>query len=86
MGSGVGQSPSAVVSSHAVLLGLLTLLALALADPQVALPTEPYSYDFPEDVAPALSLSFSHVLGATNPTQKKKSECFEVGVAGDGPG
>ncbi|KAM4816767.1 complement C2 [Urocitellus parryii] len=33
---------------------------------------QPYSYDFPEDVAPALSISLSHVLGATNPTQKKK--------------
>uniref|UniRef100_A0A8C9P7Q5 Complement C2 n=1 Tax=Spermophilus dauricus TaxID=99837 RepID=A0A8C9P7Q5_SPEDA len=30
---------------------------------------QPYSYDFPEDVAPALSISLSHVLGATNPTQ-----------------
>uniref|UniRef100_A0A452U9M1 Complement C2 n=1 Tax=Ursus maritimus TaxID=29073 RepID=A0A452U9M1_URSMA len=32
---------------------------------------QPYSYDFPEDVAPALGTSFSHLLGATNPTQKK---------------
>lgn len=72
MGSGVGRSPSAAVSSHAALLKLLTSLALALADPQVVLPTESYSYDFPEDVAPALSTSLSHVLGATNPTQKKK--------------
>ncbi|KAM6182378.1 complement C2 [Erethizon dorsatum] len=31
----------------------------------------PYSYDFPEDVASALGTSLSHVLGATNPTQKK---------------
>ncbi|XP_013012075.2 complement C2 isoform X1 [Cavia porcellus] len=31
----------------------------------------PYSYDFPEDVAPALGTSLSHLLGATNPTQKK---------------
>ncbi|MBZ3889200.1 Complement C2 [Sciurus carolinensis] len=33
---------------------------------------QPYSYDFPEDVAPALSTSLSHVLGAANPTQQKK--------------
>uniref|UniRef100_A0A2I2ZPY6 Complement C2 n=1 Tax=Gorilla gorilla gorilla TaxID=9595 RepID=A0A2I2ZPY6_GORGO len=33
---------------------------------------QPYSYDFPEDVAPALGTSFSHMLGATNPTQKTK--------------
>ncbi|XP_023368695.1 complement C2 isoform X2 [Otolemur garnettii] len=33
---------------------------------------QPYSYDFPEDVAPALGTSFSHLLGATNPTQQKK--------------
>nr|KAF6504389.1 complement factor B [Rousettus aegyptiacus] len=33
---------------------------------------QPYSYDFPEDVAPALGTSLSHLLGATNPTQKKK--------------
>uniref|UniRef100_A0A2K6SNC2 Complement C2 n=1 Tax=Saimiri boliviensis boliviensis TaxID=39432 RepID=A0A2K6SNC2_SAIBB len=33
---------------------------------------QPYSYDFPEDVAPALGTSFSHLLGATNPTQKTK--------------
>ncbi|XP_004695204.1 PREDICTED: complement C2 [Condylura cristata] len=32
---------------------------------------QPYSYDFPEDVAPALGTSFSHLLGVTNPTQKK---------------
>ncbi|XP_075411521.1 complement C2 [Tenrec ecaudatus] len=32
---------------------------------------QPYSYDFPEDVAPALGSSFSHILGATNPTQQK---------------
>ncbi|XP_004621353.2 complement C2 [Sorex araneus] len=32
---------------------------------------QPYSYDFPEDVAPALGTSFSHLLGATNPTQRK---------------
>ncbi|XP_006875639.1 PREDICTED: complement C2 isoform X2 [Chrysochloris asiatica] len=32
---------------------------------------QPYSYDFPEDVAPALGSSLSHLLGATNPTQKK---------------
>lgn len=31
---------------------------------------QPYSYDFPEDVAPALGTSLSHMLGATNPTQK----------------
>uniref|UniRef100_A0A8C5XQI3 Complement C2 n=1 Tax=Microcebus murinus TaxID=30608 RepID=A0A8C5XQI3_MICMU len=33
---------------------------------------QPYSYDFPEDVAPALGTSLSHVLGATNPTQQRK--------------
>ncbi|XP_023604238.1 LOW QUALITY PROTEIN: complement C2 [Myotis lucifugus] len=33
---------------------------------------QPYSYDFPEDVAPALGTSLSHLLGSTNPTQKKK--------------
>ncbi|XP_049745137.1 complement C2 [Elephas maximus indicus] len=32
---------------------------------------QPYSYDFPEDVAPALGSSLSHTLGVTNPTQKK---------------
>ncbi|KAI5757078.1 C2 [Gulo gulo luscus] len=32
---------------------------------------QPYSYDFPEDVGPAMGASFSHLLGATNPTQKK---------------
>ncbi|XP_012509132.1 PREDICTED: complement C2 isoform X1 [Propithecus coquereli] len=32
---------------------------------------QPYSYDFPEDVAPALGTSLSHLLGATNPTQQK---------------
>uniref|UniRef100_A0A2K6A4Y8 Complement C2 n=1 Tax=Mandrillus leucophaeus TaxID=9568 RepID=A0A2K6A4Y8_MANLE len=35
---------------------------------------QPYSYDFPEDVAPALGTSFSHMLGATNPTQRTKGE------------
>lgn len=30
-----------------------------------------YSYDFPEDVAPLLGTSFSHLIGVTNPTQKK---------------
>ncbi|XP_003789090.1 complement C2 isoform X1 [Otolemur garnettii] len=35
---------------------------------------QPYSYDFPEDVAPALGTSFSHLLGATNPTQQKKED------------
>ncbi|XP_073938611.1 complement C2 isoform X2 [Castor canadensis] len=33
---------------------------------------QPYSYDFPEDVAPALGTSLSHLLGATNPTQQRK--------------
>ncbi|XP_066118215.1 complement C2 [Saccopteryx bilineata] len=33
---------------------------------------QPYSYDFPEDVAPALGTSLAHVVGSTNPTQKKK--------------
>ncbi|KAF6112942.1 hypothetical protein HJG60_001807 [Phyllostomus discolor] len=33
---------------------------------------QPYSYDFPEDVAPVLGTSLSHLLGSTNPTQKKK--------------
>ncbi|XP_029413748.1 complement C2 isoform X2 [Nannospalax galili] len=32
---------------------------------------QPYSYDFPEDVAPALGTSFSNLVGATNPTQKR---------------
>lgn len=32
---------------------------------------QPYSYDFPEDVASALGTSFTHLLGATNPTQKR---------------
>lgn len=31
---------------------------------------QPYSYDFPEDVAPALGTSLSHLLGATNPMQQ----------------
>uniref|UniRef100_A0A8D1AU57 Complement C2 n=1 Tax=Sus scrofa TaxID=9823 RepID=A0A8D1AU57_PIG len=35
---------------------------------------QPYSYDFPEDVTPALGTSFSHLLGATNPTQTKKTD------------
>lgn len=39
----------------------------------MVLPTEPYSYDFPEDVTPALGTSFSHLLGATNLTQTKKT-------------
>lgn len=30
-----------------------------------------YSYDFPEDVASALGTSFTNLLGATNPTQKR---------------
>ncbi|XP_040106266.1 complement C2 isoform X1 [Oryx dammah] len=33
---------------------------------------QPYSYDFPEDVAPALGTSFSHLLATTNPIQQKK--------------
>ncbi|KAM6185680.1 complement C2 isoform 3-T3 [Rhynchocyon petersi] len=33
-----------------------------------------YSYDFPEDVAPALGSSLSHMLGSTNPTQKKNRD------------
>ncbi|XP_036104631.1 complement C2 [Molossus molossus] len=33
---------------------------------------QPYSYDFPEDVSPALGTSLSHLLGSTNPTQKRK--------------
>ncbi|XP_058162513.1 LOW QUALITY PROTEIN: complement factor B [Dasypus novemcinctus] len=33
---------------------------------------QPYSYDFPEDVAPALGASLSHLLVATNPNQQKK--------------
>ncbi|XP_027244611.1 complement C2 isoform X2 [Cricetulus griseus] len=32
---------------------------------------QPYSYDFPEDVASALGISFTSLLGATNPTQKR---------------
>ncbi|CAN0390670.1 unnamed protein product [Rangifer tarandus platyrhynchus] len=32
---------------------------------------QPYSYDFPEDVAPALGTSFSHLLATTNPIQQK---------------
>ncbi|XP_025123411.2 complement C2 isoform X4 [Bubalus bubalis] len=35
---------------------------------------QPYSYDFPEDVAPALGTSFSHLLATTNPIQQKKKE------------
>ena len=50
----------------------------------MALPTEPYSYDFPEDVAPALGTSLSHLLGTTNPTQKKKGECLKWGWQGAG--
>uniref|UniRef100_A0A8C2S819 Complement C2 n=1 Tax=Capra hircus TaxID=9925 RepID=A0A8C2S819_CAPHI len=34
---------------------------------------QPYSYDFPEDVAPALGTSFSHLLATTNPIQQKKN-------------
>lgn len=37
-------------------------------------PTEPYSYDFPEDVVSALGTSFTNLLGATNPIQKRKGE------------
>ncbi|XP_051009502.1 complement C2 [Acomys russatus] len=33
---------------------------------------QPYSYDFPEDVVSALGISFTNLLGATNPTQKRK--------------
>ncbi|XP_028743849.1 complement C2 [Peromyscus leucopus] len=32
---------------------------------------QPYSYDFPEDVASALGTSFTNLLGATNPVQKR---------------
>lgn len=32
---------------------------------------QPYSYDFPEDVASVLGTSFTHLLGATNPIQKR---------------
>ncbi|XP_034379879.1 complement factor B isoform X2 [Arvicanthis niloticus] len=32
---------------------------------------QPYSYDFPEDVASALGTSFTNLLGATNPIQKR---------------
>lgn len=32
---------------------------------------QPYSYDFPEDVASALGTSFTHLLGATNPIRKR---------------
>lgn len=46
--------------------------ALVLAD--CHFPTEPYSYDFPEDVASALGTSFTHLLGATNPIQKRTGE------------
>ncbi|XP_040844329.1 complement C2 isoform X1 [Ochotona curzoniae] len=35
---------------------------------------QPYSYDFPEDVASALGTSLTNVFGATNPTQMKKKE------------
>uniref|UniRef100_A0A8C6FP35 Complement C2 n=1 Tax=Moschus moschiferus TaxID=68415 RepID=A0A8C6FP35_MOSMO len=35
---------------------------------------QPYSYDFPEDVAPALGTSFSHLLATTNPIQQQKKE------------
>lgn len=86
MGSGVEQSPSAAVSScpdppetpgHSPFPTRLWLTP-------VALPTEPYSYDFPEDVAPALGASLSHLLGATNPTQKKKGEHLKRGQQGAG--
>lgn len=86
MGSGVERNPSAAVSScpdppetpgHSLSLTRPWLTPLAL-------PTEPYSYDFPEDVAPALGTSLSHLLGATNPTQKKKGEHLERGQQGTG--
>lgn len=32
---------------------------------------QPYSFDFPEDVAPALGTSLTHLLGTTNPTHQK---------------
>ncbi|XP_059100045.1 complement factor B isoform X1 [Peromyscus eremicus] len=32
---------------------------------------QPYSYDFPEDVASALGTSFTNLLGTTNPIQKR---------------
>uniref|UniRef100_A0A8C6DUD6 Complement C2 n=1 Tax=Moschus moschiferus TaxID=68415 RepID=A0A8C6DUD6_MOSMO len=35
---------------------------------------QPYSYDFPEDVAPALGTSFSHLLATTNPIQQQKKD------------
>lgn len=86
MGSGVGQSPSAAVSSHPESPETPghTLLAPWPWLTPVALPAEPYSYDFPEDVAPALGASLSHMLGATNPTQKKKGECLRWGQQGAG--
>lgn len=43
----------------------------ALVPADCHFPTEPYSYDFPEDVASALGTSFTHLLGATNPIQKR---------------
>ena len=67
----------------------LTLWTLLGPDPWAqltpsALPTEPYSYDFPEDVAPALGTSFSHLLATTNPIQQKKSECLRWAWQGRG--
>ncbi|GAB1300954.1 Complement C2 [Apodemus speciosus] len=46
---------------------------------------KPYSYDFPEDVASALGTSFTNLLGATNPTQKRTENLeifsFEIKVS-----
>lgn len=47
---------------------------LVLADSRVTFPTEPYSYDFPDDVVSALGTSFTNLLGSTNPIQERKGE------------
>lgn len=57
---------------------------LVLAGPHVTLFTEPYSYDFPEDVASALGTSFNNLLGTINPTQKRTGECRRRGLEGAG--
>lgn len=79
----MGRNPSADVSVFSVLLGPHAQAWSWLA-PHVTLSTEPYSYDFPEDVASALGTSFNNLLGTINPTQKRTGEFRRRGLEGAG--
>ncbi|XP_077017497.1 complement C2 [Tamandua tetradactyla] len=71
---GFGDKVSYRCSSNLVLTGSAERECLATGDWSGTEPIcrQPYSYDFPEDVAPALGASLSHMLVATNPNQQKK--------------